>query len=248
MLNLFDTTAELQILDGIELSDKGTQQVSEFKEFAKPLMEALSRGQVAKQELANYYLDRVDEYTDGAKKYLELFMAQVDISAGFLSKVKSARKYIDSHTHNPTLQQYLMEHPVGTQYLLSRAPQEEVLKAANSGLHFTKREVEALIAEQKIDKPVPEPEASEFQLRLKRQQEMVESKEYPLIRETGAAEVLMTSTRKNRAAAVAQDIHGMKYRDSNMDKIIDILIAVLADYKTKPYYQPKTLTGQEVGK
>ena len=113
-----------------------------------------------------------------------------------------------------------------------------------TGEHCSFREAQdfkRLKNDQKIS-PTTEPVKTEYQQQQERQQEMVSSDEYPLIRTTGAAAVYMLGNRKDILAAAAQILYNYKYRDENLAKIIDIVSHLSGDAQKKPYYTPRSMS------
>ena len=241
-MNYFNSLTELDVTT-THLSEQGANQVHAFADFVKPLIPDIKKGDAAKAKIAEYYLEHKDDYTDGCKKILEPMVVQLGVSSSYISQIKKAKEYKET-LQNPSLKQWVEEHPVSVQYHIAKAPHDSVMSKFLSGNHCSKREAEEFTRVKNAEKisSVSEPVKTEFQQALERQQDMVDDDQYPLIRTTGAAAVFMAGNRKDILAAAAQVLHNYKYRDENLAKIIDIVSTLADKAQTKPHYTPKSLS------
>ena len=247
MTNYFNPNTELSILDDCiaNLGEKGTAQVIEFKDFVSPKLEAIRTGDNAKKDVALFFIDNYDIYTDAAKKYLEAFLDSVNISKGYLSKLRSARIFTSS-LNNKTLKAYVEEHPIGTQYLLKSLSYEDINEKMLTGEHFSKREAaEAKRVNQVTEvNKVAEPETkSDYQRKLDRADELVaDETNYPFIRTRNQALTYLECSGRKAAFAVAcQYMWEMKWNDPDMEKILTQMKAGIAHVNKLPTYTPPTL-------
>ena len=118
-------------------SDKGSAQVAEFEAFVTPLIPDIRKGDAAKARIAELNLENLSQYTDGCKWILEPLISQPGMSAGYINQLKKAEVYKDIN-HHPQSKQWVEEHPVTIQYLISKAPHESVMKKFQTGKHYSK--------------------------------------------------------------------------------------------------------------
>jgi len=235
----------LAVIDTSALSEKGQQQVNDFIEYLRPRYDTIKNGEVTKEEVAKHYLEMESSYTDGAKARITTLTEGLGISKGYLSKIKNAGKLLDSYSYDKCVSNWIEEHPVSCQYLMSRVGHTELKKKFDTGSHFSKRELESINkASKEVEhiQPVSDKVKTEFELKQERFQEMVDSDEFPLIRDKQTAEVWSVGSRKTILAAAAQVLLNYKYRDEDLAKIIDIVNQLSESAKTKTYYTPRRLS------
>jgi hypothetical protein len=225
------------------LSEIGQQQVYDFCEYLRPRYQAIVDGAIKKEEVARYYLGIEEQLTDAAKKLIGNVSQALGISKGYISKVKSADKFMASLSHNQSLKNYVEEHPVSCVYLMTKVDQGALQKKMMSGENFTQRELEDITkkSREELD-PAPEVVVSEFQRKQKQFEEMVNSEEYPMIRTTGAAQCFCSGNRKDKLAAAAQVLLNMQYRDDDYERILSIIIQLAQKALERPYYQSPSIS------
>lgn len=248
-MNYFNSLAELDIVEPVHLSEKGSQQIKEFKDFATPLLGDIRKGDAAKAKIAEYYLEHKAEYTDGAVKILEPLVEQLGVSKGYISQVKQAKEFKGALHHNG-LSQWVSEHPVSVQYYLTRIPHQDLMSKYMTGEHFSKREAQETIRVNQVTevRPVEEPTKTAFQLQQEKEAKMVEDEEYPLIRSNAGARSYMNGTRKGRIEACAQTLLDMKYKPGNSEsdqelrRMLGGLRKLLDRVEGLPVFEPKSLS------
>lgn len=245
MTNYFNPSSAITSIDlNLDaLSDKGQQQVREFYDFCLPLIDDIRSGDNAKAKIAYFYLDNIDRYTEGVKDRLSVLIDALDISKGYMSKLRSARKYLGS-LNNQTIKTYVEEHPVSVQYLLKDVPYESINEKMMTGEHFKRTEVEALIKNEKgqLDKAEPETK-SDFQRKLDRADELVaDTTEYPFIRTRNQALTYLECSGRKAAFAVAcQYMYEMKWHDPELEAVLKLMKAGLAQVSKLPKFEPKKI-------
>ena len=243
-MNYFQTLCELDTLNNtVHLSEKGAAQINEFREYVTPLIPDIRKGDVAKASIAEFYLGKKSEYTDGVKKLLEPLVEQLGVSAGYISQVKKTKEFKESIA-NPSLKEWVDEHPVTVQYRLSKVPTEELTRKMMTGEHFSKREAEKFTQGKKEKEqlnPVSQETKTEYQLKQERFQQMAESDEYPLLRETSHAAVFCSGNRKAILAAAAQVLFTINWQDPELEKIVGIVHRLSGEALQKPHYVPASL-------
>ena len=170
-MTLTNHFAPLTYTDTSRLSDKGQRQVTEFVQFVEPLIDDIKQGDSAKAKVAEYFLQHQSTYTDGARNLQDPLMEQLCISAGYRSKLRTALKY-RSETTDKSLQSYIAEHPVTTQYLMAKMPHEEVHNKMMSGFHFSQREAAAKVSSKKPGKKSEEQELTHDQFMMEKHKEI----------------------------------------------------------------------------
>lgn len=129
--------------DTTHLSEKGSLQVSEYLSFVRSKFDDIKKGELAKQQVARYYLEQ--ELTEGADKLISSINDALGISKGYLSKIRSASKFIDglgSGIADKQLKSFVQEHPVSVQYYISKLDKETINSKMLSGERFTRKELE----------------------------------------------------------------------------------------------------------
>lgn len=147
-------------VDTTHLHEKGSNQVNDFVSFVQPLLPDIKRGDAAKAEIAQYYLDHKDQYSDGVIKVLEPWVEMLGVSGSYIRQLKLAREFQDS-IYNKELKSFVAEHPISVQYHLRKVPIQDLSERQLTGEHYSKREAENVTRVTKGDNlsPVTQPEA-----------------------------------------------------------------------------------------
>lgn len=239
-MNYFNS---LTLTDTVHLSDKGVEQINEFREYVTPLIPDIRKGDTAKASIAEYYLERKSGYTDGVKKILEPLVEQLGVSNSYISQIKKAKEFKASIA-SIEMKQWVNEHPISVQYHLAKIPRDDLHSKFMLGEHFSKREAEKFTRVKKeeddINTVTPETKTA-YQLQEERYQSMADSDEYGLLRTAEHARVFCAGNRKAVLAAAAQVLYNIKYQDPELIKIIDIISQLSQKALEKPLYvSPRT--------
>ena len=94
-MNYFNPLAVLNP-EETNLSTKSVDQITDYKEFIRPRFEGLVKGELAKQEIARFYLEQEKDYTDDCKNFIDKINEGIGISKGYLSQLRTADKFVAS--------------------------------------------------------------------------------------------------------------------------------------------------------
>jgi hypothetical protein len=238
----YSPLATIDTCDTTHLSPQGAEQVQGFIDYLKPRYQSIVDGQIKKEEVVRYYLEQEDSYTDGAKKLISNISQALGISKGYISKIKSSDKYLNG-LHNDGFRDWVNEHPVGCRYYISKVDHQASMDKFLTGEHFSRSELEEMVSrETVVTRQVSEEVKTEFQIRQDKAAEMVADDAKPLIRTMGAAQIMMTGTRKDRLAAAAQTLYDLKYEEPELKKIIQMIIQVAEQALEKPAFVPRSIS------
>ena len=234
-MTLTNHFAPLTYIDTSRLSDKGQRQVSEFVQFVEPLIDDIKRGDSAKAKVAEYFLQHQSTYTDGARNLLDPLMEQLCISAGYRSKLRTALKY-RSETTDKSLQSYIAEHPVTTQYLMAKMPHEEVHKKTMSGFHFSQREAAAKVSSKKPDKKPEEQELTHDQFMKEKHKEIAADPDYKYLSDAASAKVYCSGQGRAIILACMQVLSEINWHNPKYEKALTHLQHLAKEASQKPKY------------
>jgi hypothetical protein len=240
-MNYFNSLCELDTLNNtVHLSEKGAQQINEFREYVTPLIPDIRKGDAAKAIIAEYYLDKKEGYTDGVKKILEPLVEQLGVSGSYISQIKKAREFKASIASSE-MKQWVDEHPISVQYELAKADHHQLMDVYKKGEHCTLRQARNFRLPKKEEdnlNTVTRETKTAYQLQQERYQEMADSDEYKLLRTAEHAQVFCTGSRKSVLAAAAQVLYNIKYQDPELEKILVIINQLSQKALEKPAYVP----------
>jgi hypothetical protein len=245
-MNYFNSLCELNTLNNtVHLSEKGAQQINEFREYVTPLIPDIRKGDAAKASIAEYYLDRKEGYTDGVKKILEPLVEQLGVSNGYISQIKKAREFKASIASSE-MKQWVDEHPISVQYELAKADHHQLMDVYKKGEHCTLRQARGFRQPKTegdtLNTATPETK-TEYQLQQERYQAMADSDEFPLLRDAKHAQVFCAGNRKAILAAAAQVLYNIKYQDPELEKILVIVNQLSQKALEKPLYVATGIAG-----
>ena len=240
LTNHFAPLAYIDI-DTSRLSDKGKGQVAAFVQFVEPLIDDIKRGDNAKAKVAEYFLQHQSTYTEGARNLLDPLMEQLCISPGYRSKLRTALKY-RSETIDKSLQAYIAEHPVTTQYLMAKMPHEEVHKKMMSGFHFSQREAASKVSSRKPEKKPEEQELTHDQMMMQKHKELAADPEYKYLDSEAAAKVYCSGQTRAIILACMQVLSEINWHNPKYEKALIHLQDLAKEASQKPEYTGFKLT------
>jgi len=227
-----------------ELDERSSAQVMAFRDFARPLIDEIRKGDQSKAKIANYYLANYAEYTEGTIDTLQPLIESLNISKSYLCKLQQTKKFIDQET-NQRLKSFMEQHPPTVQYLLTKLDPITLGSTALLERAVTFRQAQCLvkgeaISARKKTAGLPKSQSpSKEELRNLKLARLVNSKDYTYIQEPKDAEVYKTGRRKNLMNAfrqMLQDLIDKKYRNTAYDEALTAIQKAIEEVLAKEVY------------
>lgn len=241
MQNYYSPLASINNLDVAHLSEKGAANVQELIDYVRPRYQSIIDGATAKQEVARFYLERSGDYTDGANKLITNIITALGISKGYISKIKSADKYLET-LHLDTLKTWVSEHPITCQYYIAKQDHQTTMDKFTSGSHFSRTELEVNAKEAKELKPAEQPTPEIVEEVKSKTQELIDDPSRVYINTISQAATALGSVRGDLIAATMDTVSRIKYMDSKREKQLRHLIKLCNEALAKPEYVPQPLS------
>ena len=235
LTNHFAPLAYIDI-DTSRLSNKGKGQVAAFVQFVEPLIDDIKRGETAKAKVAEYFLQHQSTYTEGVRSLLDPLMEQLCISPGYRSKLRTALKY-RSETTDKSLQSYIAEHPVTTQYLMAKMSHEEVHKKMISGFHFSQREAAEKVSSRKPQKKKEEQQLTHEQMMKQKHKKLAGDPVYRYLDSEAAAKVYCSVQTRAIILACMQALSEIDWHNPKYEKALVHLQHLAREASQKPEYK-----------
>jgi len=230
-----------------ELDERSSAQVIAFRDFARPLIDEIRKGDQSKAKIANYYLANYADYTEGTIDALQPLIESLNISRSYLCKLQQTKKFIDQET-DKIIKSFMEQHPPTVQYLLTKLDPVTLGSTARLERAVTFRQAQCLvkgeaISARKQTAGLPKSQSpSKQELRNLELAQLVSSKEYKYIQEPKDAEVYKTGSRKNLMNAFRQMLHKLidnKYRNTAYDEALTAIQKAIEEVLAKEVYVHK---------
>lgn len=241
MQNHYSPLAAINNLDVTHLSEKGAVFVKEFIDYVRPRYNSIIDGATKKEEVARFYIERSGDYTDGANKLITNISQALGISKGYISKIKSADKYLET-LHLDTLKTWVSEHPITCQYYIAKQDHQVTMDKFSTGGHFKQNELEAIAKEAKDLKPAEEPTPEVVEEVKSKTQELIDDPSRIYVNTLSQAATVLGSVRGDLIAATMDTVSRIKYMDPKREKQLRHLIKLCNEALAKPEYVPQPLS------
>ena len=227
-----------------ELDERSSAQVIAFRDFARPLIDEIRKGDQSKAKIANYYLANHAEYTESTIEALLPLIESLNISRSYLCKLQQTKKFIDQET-SETIKSFVEQHPPTVQYLLTKLDPITLGSTALLERAVTFRQAQCLVKDKDVSARKQKSQSTESQppnkqeLRNLELMQLVNSKGHTYIQDTKDAEIYKIGKRKNIMNACLQMLHDLtqnKYRNTNYDKALTAIKKAAEEVLAKDIY------------
>lgn len=214
--------------DTTHLSERGSTQVNDFIEFVKTQFDDIKKGEFAKQKVARYYLEQ-ENLTDGADKVITGINEALGISKGYLSKIRTAGKFINSlgnDIHSQKVKSFVEEHPVSTQYYMTKMDVEDITDKMKSGERFSFREAQEFPRGNQPEivvtevTPAPEPVQSELEKEREILKQKIDDESLEFITSFGSAKAYLAGSTADVVRAAIQRVMEIECGSQQMESML----------------------------